>query len=123
VIIEDRKIPNEEFYYILKSSDICLFPYRKISASGALLTALTEHVPIMVSDVGGLAEPLKIANVGISIPNINHLTEGLLYIVSHKEEFLKIKCDVESWKKIEDYYSWTTISKLNQKLYDSLCEK
>ena len=123
VIIEDRKIPNEEFYYILKSSDICLFPYRKISASGALLTALTEHVPIMVSDVGGLAEPLKIANVGISIPDINYLAEGLLYIVSHKEEFLKIKCDIESWEKIEDYYSWTTISKLNQKLYDSLCEK
>lgn len=120
VYIEDKKISNEEFYYLLKQADVYLLPYRRISASGAMFTALNEKVPVLVTDVGGLAEPLHIAKVGWIVPNINGLKDGLRYILSHKTESKHIKEDKEAWKKINEHYSWNVISKQNQKLYDSL---
>lgn len=120
VYIEDKKISNEEFYYLLRHANVYLFPYRRISVSGALFTALNENVPVLVTDVGGIPEPLKIAKVGWVIPNLEHLEEGLKYILSHKEESEQIKADKEAWTKLKEYYSWTAISKQNQELYDSL---
>lgn len=120
VYLEDKKISNEEFFYLLKHADAYLFPYRKISISGALFTALNEKVPVLVTDVGGIADPLKIAKVGWSIPSLSDLKEGLDYLLSHKEESDQIKNDQEAWNKINVYYDWHTISKQNQKMYDSL---
>lgn len=120
VYLEDKKISNEEFFYLLKHADVYLFTYRKISISGALFTALNEKVPVLVTDVGGIADPLKIAKVGWSIPNLDGLKKGLEYIIAHKEESEAIKSDKNAWAKINEYYNWHTISKENQKLYDSL---
>lgn len=119
VIIDNRRIPDEEFLYLLRNTDLFLFPYRKISQSGALLTALTEHVPILVNNVGGLAEPLQIAPIGWSMNSLSeeNLRNSLMNILKDTKKLTKIKNDKKSWKKIEEYYSWKRIGEKTLKLY------
>lgn len=119
VIIDNRRISNEEFLFLLRNTDLFLLPYRKISQSGALLTALTEHVPVLVNNIGGLAEPLQIANIGWAMNNLSedNLKNALLKILKDAKILTKIKNDNESWKKIEEHYSWKRIGQSTLKLY------
>ena len=106
VVVEDRKISNEEFVYLLRHTDVYLLPYRLISQSGALLTALNERVPVLVSDVGGLTDPLKIAEVGWSVTpdDYNSLKHMLIHLSAHPNEVAKIKNDANAWNTIANEY-------------------
>ncbi len=122
VIYEDRRIPDEEFVYLLRHSNVYLLPYREISQSGAMLTVLTEHVPLLLTDVGSLAEPLSIARIGWKIQRAeeSELKNALIYLLSHKEEIEVIHNDHQAWEKVCKFYDWQGISKQTQKLYESL---
>lgn len=121
-IHDDRKISNEEFVYLLRHANLYILPYRFISQSGALMTALSEHIPVLVAEVGGLTDPLKVADVGWTLAHCDAETiaEKLTYLISHQEE-VALKHDAETeWKKIDKVFGWDEISRSTQSLYDSL---
>lgn len=122
VTIIDERISNEEYHFLLSHTDVYLLPYRKISQSGALFTAMEEHVPMLVSDAGGLAEPLGIAEVGwkVKANDKQSLREKLLWLSGHPDEIKKVKNNTEGWKSVCDNYSWDTISLQTQSLYDKM---
>lgn len=127
VIIDDRKIPNEEYYYLMTHASVYLLTYRKtsFSQSGALMTAITEKIPILVSNVGGLADPLKIADIGWMINDVcnrDELRDMLLHILNSKEELERIKADSDGWNRVHEFYDWNRISLQTQQLYHSLIE-
>lgn len=119
VIIQNRRISNEELYYLLKHTDIYLLPYREISQSGAMLTAVTESVPILVTDIGGLAEPLSIAKIGWSIPRLGQeaLRNTLVYLVNNPDEIASAKNNKYGWQKVKDFYAWETIGAKTLQIY------
>lgn len=119
VIVNNSFIEEEEFIFWLHRADTYLLAYREISQSGALLTALAEHVPVLVSDLGGLTEPFQVANVGWKIEelSVKCLAERMKYLIAHPEESLSIRTDDDAWDKIEEFYSWNSISKTTQDLY------
>lgn len=120
VTIVDERISNEEYYFLLHQADVYLLPYRKISQSGALFTAMEEHVPMLVSDAGGLADPLEIAEVGwkVKANDKDSLSEKMLWLAAHPEEIGKVRNNAEAWQRVCDNYSWETISRQTQALYD-----
>lgn len=122
VTIIDERISNEEYYFLLHQTDVYLLPYREISQSGALFTAMEEHIPMLVSDAGGLAEPLGIAEVGwkVKANDKQSLREKLLWLSGHPDEIKKVKNNTEGWKSVCDNYSWDTISLQTQSLYDKM---
>lgn len=122
VFIKNQRISNEEYMFWLKHTDAYLLPYRTISQSGALLTALSEHIPVITTNVGGISEPISIANIGWNIGDakIENLQKTLLNILHSPEEILNIKKDDEGWKKIEKFYDWRKISKETELLYELL---
>ncbi len=122
VFIKNQRISNEEYMFWLKHTDAYLLPYRTISQSGALLTALSEHLPVITTNVGGISEPISIANIGWNIGDakIENLQKTLLNILHSPEEILNIKKDDEGWKKIEKFYDWRKISKETELLYKFL---
>jgi len=122
VICDNRHIPDEEFLYLLRHTDVYLLPYREISQSGAMLTVLTEHVPLLLTDVGSLAEPLDIAPVGWKIPpsDAPALKHALLSLLDHPEDITAIKNNNSAWQKVCQYYNWSDISRLTQRLYRQL---
>lgn len=122
VYIKNQRISNEEYMFWLKHTDAYLLPYRTISQSGALLTALSEHIPVITTNVGGISEPISIAHIGWNIGDakIENLQKTLLNILHSPEEILNVKKDDEGWKKIEKFYDWRKISKETELLYELL---
>lgn len=119
VIIKNNRISNEEYMFWLKHTAAYLLPYRVISQSGALLTTLAAHIPIVVSNVGGLNEPLNVAEVGWNIGDANpeNLRKTLLTILHTPQIIEHIKNDYKSWNSIEAFYDWKRISKQTESLY------
>lgn len=122
VTVADERISNEEFHYLLRETSVYLLPYRKISQSGALFTAIDEHVPLLVSDAGGLAEPLSVAPVGWKVKACDKesLRQMLLHLARNPQEIKAVKDDAEGWEKVCEAYRWDGISRQTYSLYKSL---
>ncbi|HHT03265.1 MAG TPA: glycosyltransferase family 4 protein, partial [Bacteroidales bacterium] len=104
-----------------KISDVVLLPYRKISQSGLLLTALNYEKPIIASSIGGLKDPFKHGDVGwlIEPNNVEELRDSILFILDNPNELDKIKQNIEMWLSIKEYYDWKQIQQKTFNLYDS----
>lgn len=117
-----NRIDNAMFLAILQLTDVLLLPYRKISQSGVLLSAINEKIPFLVSNAGGLSDALSIANVGwnIGIATKKTLSEQMQSILNNKDE-LNEKKHSPLWEKLSDYYSWKEIGIKIQRLYEKSC--
>ena len=124
-IVEDRMVSDEEFFYLLRHTDVYLLPSRSISQSGVLLTAIATETPVLVTDIGGLTDPLKVAPVGWQMPQLSAdaLKKHLLWLLEHPDEVRKVKENHDNWSKLRDYYSWERIGTLTQQLYSALSER
>ncbi len=120
VMVDDRVISDEELIYLLEHTDVYLLPYRKISQSGVLMTAIATSTPVLVTDVGGLTEPFAIAPMGWVLPKLDadQLRAQLLWLLHHPTEVAAMKQDTEAWNKLRAYYDWGRIGKLTQAVYD-----
>lgn len=119
VIVEDRVTSDEEFFYLLTHTDVYLLPYREISQSGVLLTAISVGTPFLVTDVGGLAEPLDIAQVGWKMEHlsVDALRHQLLWLLHHPKQVAFAKSNEDGWNLLRKHYDWQKIGQLTQKLY------
>lgn len=122
VIIIDDKVSNEDFQAFLEISDVILLPYRKISQSGVLFSAIARNKPVMVSNVGGLPDPLKIGNIGWNIGSVNEdsLRTALLDIIRRPEIVKSMQMNDSEFQKVKDYYSWESISLSLKRMYENL---
>jgi Glycosyltransferase len=122
IIVEDREMSDEEFYYLLTHTDVYILPYKKISQSGALMSAITTGTPMLVTETGGLTEPFKIAQIGWTIPanNVSALRDKMLWLVEHPEEINYVKNNREAWEKVRNHYSWENIAKQTYLLYHNI---
>jgi glycosyltransferase involved in cell wall biosynthesis len=87
------------------------------------MTTISEKIPTLVTNVGGLPEPLKLAKIGWIIEddiNEANLQAALLNILHNPEEIRKIKQDENAWRKVQDYYDWHNISLQTQGLYNKI---
>ena len=65
VSIEERWVPDAEMAEVVASAYTLVLPYREASQSGVLPLALASGVPVVATDVGGLAEQLRHGESGI----------------------------------------------------------
>lgn len=120
ILIDNRFLNEKEFYTYLKYSDIVLLPYREISQSGVLLSALAEKKIVIVTDKGGLGEPYKLFDLGWLIKG-EDVSKELFDILSEIEINPNIinskKKSIEAWEKIQEYYSWEKIGEETKRNY------
>lgn len=123
VHVENSYVSDERLKAYMKRSNVVLLPYREISQSGLLLTAIASKTPFLVTDVGGISEPLSIADVGWMI---SHCDEDLLYqkmlqLAKNIKEVLDKKFNNDqAWEKVQSAYSWDNIGTKTSKLYKGL---
>lgn len=119
IIVDDRIISNEEFFFLLSHTDVYLLPYRDISQSGVLMTLISTGTPFLVTDVGGLTEPLKLANVGWQMPHLSTdiLRKRLLWLMNHPDSISDAKHNEEGWHLLRQHYDWGRIGKQVLNLY------
>ena len=105
-------VSNEEFLAYLRLTDVLLMPYREISQSGVLFTAIDNQVPFVVTDEGGLTEPLEFGEIGwvLKETSVKELQKLLQHLVVHKEEIIAAKNNQSAWNAVKGYYNWSDIS-------------
>jgi glycosyltransferase involved in cell wall biosynthesis len=125
IILIDRFLEKTEFEEIIREIDIFVFPYRKISQSGVLLSILRYHKPIIVSNIGGLTEVFDIGKIGwiLKENTKEELRKVIKSIIKNKEEVSEIKENHDLWKKIEKHYSWEKIGEKTEKFYIKIIQK
>ncbi len=116
--ILNYSLSDEEFFAILNLSDYLLLPYRKISQSGVLLTALNLEKRVIVSDEGGLTDPFKYGNIGYIMEETNHigLRDSILLALDNKSNYPS----EHTWKSIKQAYSWEKIGGQTYDIYRRL---
>lgn len=119
VVVNEERIPDDEFFYLLARTDVYLLPYRSISQSGALLTALSLHVPVLATAVGGLKEPFSQGRIGwqMNQASSDTLRDSLLYLIQHPEEVQYVRNDQETWQRVCAFFDWKAIGERTEKLY------
>lgn len=124
VTILNYFLSKEEFQAVIMTSDIILLPYRNISQSGVLLSALSKNKPVIVSDKGGLTDPFKCGKVGwiIGDPNYSNFKYWMSEIIKGPDEVKQISQDIELWQRIKYMFSWEQIGELTLNLYKVLVE-
>jgi len=68
-ILVNKFIDNERIEPFFKAADMVCLPYNSASQSGILMMAYGFNVPVIVNDVGGLAELVVEGKTGTVIPN------------------------------------------------------
>lgn len=124
VYLELDKIGSEFFLALLQVSDVLLLPYRAISQSGVLLSAINERLPFIVSNAGGLSDPLKIADVGWMINEVTELSleKAMKFVLKNRDELEKKKYTPD-WFVLQDFYSWGKIGIETGRLYDRMLKR
>ena len=64
VLLHDRFVPDEEVKYYFSAADFVVQPYKTATQSGVTQIAYQFCVPMVVTDVGGLAEIVPDGRVG-----------------------------------------------------------
>ena len=122
VIIVDEKVSNLDFQAFLEISDVVLLPYRQISQSGVLFSAIARNRPVLVSNVGGLPDPLNIGSVGWNMGSATeeNIRTSLNYLIAHGSLIRAMQADLGEFEKVKDFYSWNFISTRLRELYHKL---
>jgi len=105
--IVNKFVPNEEVSEYYLASDLNILPYRSATQSGILNISYGFHMPVLVTNVGGLSESVLNERTGIVIePN------SIEAIVIGVRDFFRLKQKVDFSHNIEDYIKENKFEKL-----------
>ena len=113
--VEDKYIP-----VILKISKIVILPYVRITQSGVLYREIIPYSkPVIVSDVGGIAETVRKYRIGVVVPpkDVESLCTAILDLLTDKG---KIKMYENNVSKIKNKFAWNNVAKLHIEIYQEV---
>ena len=117
VILRNDFIPNEEVKNYFRAADIIAQPYKNATQSGVTQIGYHFEKPMLVTNVGGLAELIPHDKVGYVVkPNSQAIADSLIsfFKENKKEEFeanVKLEKEKFSWGKMVE-----TINTLAEKI-------
>ena len=105
---------------LIEASGVCLFPYRKISQSGALLTAMAEGRAVAGFDVGGISEVIENGKNGIVVPAGDYRALGQALVQMFEDPGTCRTMGRASLELVANKYSFITAGQATHKVYRSL---
>lgn len=120
VWVADYALSDSEFQAVMRLTDVMLLPYRRISQSGVLLTAIQNQIPFAVTTMGGLTEPLEIAPVGwiIPSPTVECVRECMETLAREIDGTKAVKHNQQNWGLVKAKYDWKNISLQTEEFYN-----
>ncbi len=108
VTILDRFIPNQEVADYFNMADLVVLPYKSATQSGVTQIAFHFEKPMVVTNVGGLAEIVPDGIAGYVIePDANEIVQAITdFYRNNKQE--KFRAGI---KDLKDQYSWDRLVK------------
>jgi glycosyltransferase involved in cell wall biosynthesis len=120
VVLAARYIPFDEIPMYFGASDVVVLPYRRIIQSGVLQFAYGFGLPVVVSNVGGIAEVVRedgTGNVASSLQpeELARAIDDLL-----KQPELRVSMGQRGRLLAETKYSWSAVARRIADVYRSL---
>ncbi len=113
-----RYVPDDEVEALFKAADVVVLPYRSATQSGVTHVAYALGVPVITTDVGGLAETVTPGETGLVVPP--EKPEALAAaIVRYFEDGLapRLRVGVE---RVRREHSWEALAGETHALLDEL---
>ncbi len=103
-------VPDDDLLKIYSIIDIACFPSLYEPFGIVALEAMAAHVPVVVSDAGGLPEVVEDGVTGLTTyaGNPGSLADGILKLL-HESETAKRMTDA-AWERVGTTFSWDTIA-------------
>ena len=113
-----RYVPEEEVEALFKAADVVVLPYRSATQSGVTHVAYALGVPVITTDVGGLAETVVPEETGLVVPPENPVAlAGAM--VRYFEAGLAPRLR-EGVRRMREAHSWDALAGRTIDLIDSL---
>lgn len=119
----NRRIADEELPELFGWADVCVFPYREIYGSGALLMAYAYNKPVITSDVPVFVEETDNGRTGILFKNEDSTDLAKVlrsFAVWSDDEILN--CGQAIAELVTYKYNWAISAKKTYEVYKSLIE-
>lgn len=117
---EDRFIPNEKVGLYFTATDLVVLPYISATQSGIVQLAYHYNRPVIVTNVGGLAEPVINGKTGYVVPPESPVALARAIVQFYREK--KEKSFSTYIQKEKDKYSDDNLIKAIESLY-AQCKK
>ena len=113
-------IPDEELSLLLDASDIVVYPYKKITQSGALFLGMGKGKPVITTKVGGFLEVIREGENGemVEYGNAVEFAERINYLLQN-DNYRKLLAE-NALKEMKEKYSWDLIAKKTLTVYNTL---
>ncbi len=110
-----RFIPDEEVKDYFCSTDLVVQPYKTATQSGVTQIGYHFETPMLVTDVGGLAEIIPNGKVGYVVqPNGKSIADALLDFCINRPDFS------DGIKEEKKKYSWERMTQAVERIYKEI---
>lgn len=114
-------IPYEDMWQYYFAADVVVLPYRAITQSAALMTAMEFGRPLIVTNVGGLPETIDGNGWVIEKEDAKALATVMIEAVSNDERLQRM--GKRSKELVHEKYSGAAVAEQTMKLYRSLMNR
>ena len=120
VLWHDRFISDEEVKYYFSAADVLVQPYRSATQSGVTQIAYQFELPMIVTNVGGLAEIVPDGQTGFVVePEASSIAHAIEKI--YQNHHLKRMSENMTTEKYR--FSWDYFAKQLEKIYEEAVSK
>ncbi|EMS80854.1 glycosyltransferase family 4 protein [Desulfotignum phosphitoxidans] len=113
-------VPSDQVGALFSAADLVVLPYTHFdSQSGVGAAAIAFHVPMIVTDTGGLPDLVADPECVVPCSDSNLLAEKIVNVLSNETLQKKLKNDA---RKIEKMMSWERIADQTLSLYHQVLD-
>jgi len=118
-----RFLPENELIQLIASTDLLVYPYRRITQSGALLAGMSAGQAIVASRVGGLKETLQDGKTArlVEPDDSEELAGAIICLLRNPDEREQLGNTAKA--VVEEKYAWDAIAQKTTRCYREVVEK
>jgi len=115
ILLHTQFIPNEKVKEYFSAADFVIQPYKNATQSGVTQIGYHFEKPMLVTNVGGLAEIIPNGKVGYVVePTSKDITDAMLDFLTNKPDFS------QGIQEEKDKYTWDKLVLAINSLYEEL---
>jgi glycosyltransferase involved in cell wall biosynthesis len=122
VRLDFKFIPDEDLPTYYQASDILVYPYREVTTSGALMTALAYGKPIVATALPAFREVLRDGKNAflVNYGDVDGLADMLTRLIQNPKERERLTRGLATSDNFEN--SWTRIARQTRQLYTTVLQ-
>ena len=123
VRLDFKFIPDEQLPTYYQAADVLVYPYREVTTSGALMTAMAYGKAIVATKLPAFYEALRDGETALFVNygDTGDLAQALTHLIQNKNERERLGAAVAAADHSET--SWTAIARTTRECYLSLSSK